>query len=167
MHAGLLRCLLPVLLSLGLAAGISPAVAAPEAPTDTTAPISPKPPMGWSSWSALRAGSSLTQDGIKAQARVMHDKLQQYGYRYINIDAGWSDHLDAYGRDAWDTTRFPNGIPGLAAYLHGLGLKLGIYLTPGVPIEAYQKNLPVYGTLYHIQDIADPTQPGNTHNDSY
>jgi hypothetical protein len=123
--------------------------------------------MGWSSWSALREGSSLTEDGIKAQARVMHDKLQRYGYRYINIDAGWSDHLDAYGRDAWDSTRFPDGIPALAAYLHGLGLKLGIYLTPGVPVEAYQKNLPIYGTPYHIQDIADPTQPGNTNNDGY
>ncbi|MEV0404376.1 NEW3 domain-containing protein [Actinoallomurus sp. NPDC050550] len=168
MHARKTRCLLPVLLSLGLAAGMSPAMAAPpEAPADATAPVSPTPPMGWSSWSALREGSGLTQNGIKAQARVMHDKLQQYGYRYINIDAGWSDHLDAYGRDAWDATRFPDGIPALAAYLHGLGLKLGIYLTPGVPIEAYQKNLPVHGTSYHMQDIADPTQPGNTHNDSY
>jgi hypothetical protein len=125
------------------------------------------PPMGWSSWSALREGGSLTQDGIKAQARVMHDKLQRYGYRYINIDAGWSDHLDGYGRDAWDTTRFPDGLPALAGYLHGQGLKFGIYLTPGIPIEAYQKNLPVYGTPYHMQDIADPTQAGNTHNDSY
>jgi len=73
--------------------------------------------MGWSSWSALREGGGLTQDGIKAQARVMHDKLWRYGYRYINIDACWSDHLDAYGRNAWDTTRFPDGIPALS---HGL-----------------------------------------------
>ncbi|MFJ5306981.1 NEW3 domain-containing protein [Streptomyces sp. NPDC088350] len=169
MSTRLIRCLLPLLLFFGLAAGTSPALAAPAsgAATDTAAPIPSTPPMGWSSWSALREGSGLTQDGIKAQARVMHDKLRQYGYRYINIDAGWSDHLDAYGRNAWDTTRFPDGIPALAGYLHGLGLKFGIYLTPGIPIEAYQKNLPVYGTSYHMQDIADPTQPGNTHNDSY
>ncbi|MGH1555861.1 glycoside hydrolase family 27 protein [Streptomyces sp. L7] len=98
----------------------------------------------------------------------MHDKLRRYGYRYINIDAGWSDHLDTCaGRNAWDTARFPDGIPALAAYLHRLGLKFGIYLTPGIPIEAYQKNLPVQGTRYHMQDIVDPSQPGNTHNDSY
>ncbi|SEC43541.1 Alpha galactosidase A [Streptomyces sp. 3213] len=169
MYARLTRCLLPLLLLLGFAAGTSSAVAAPAAvvPRDVAAPVSSTPPMGWSSWSALREGSGLTQDGIKAQARVMHDKLRRYGYRYINIDAGWSDHLDAYGRNTWDTTRFPDGIPALAAYLHRLGLKFGIYLTPGVPIEAYQKNLPVQGTAYHMQDIADPTQPGNTHNDSY
>jgi Alpha galactosidase A/NPCBM-associated, NEW3 domain of alpha-galactosidase/Alpha galactosidase C-terminal beta sandwich domain len=168
-HAKLTGCLLPILLILGLSAGISPAVASPppEPSPGTPAPATSTPPMGWSSWSALREGSGLTEDGIKAQARVMHDKLQQYGYRYINIDAGWSDHLDAYGRDTWDTTRFPDGIPALATYLHGLGLKLGIYLTPGVPVEAYQKNLPIHGSLYHIQDIADPTQPGNTNNDGY
>ncbi|MFF4488184.1 NEW3 domain-containing protein [Streptomyces sp. NPDC001544] len=169
MHARLIRRLLPVVLSLGLVVGASSAVAAPApgAPADSSPSLSSTPPMGWSSWSALREGGSLTQDGIKAQARVMHDKLQRYGYRYINIDAGWSDHLDAYGRDAWDTTRFPDGLPALASYLHGLGLKFGIYLTPGVPIEAYQKNLPVHGTPYHMQDMADPTRPGNTHNDSY
>ncbi|WP_052397577.1 NEW3 domain-containing protein [Streptomyces sp. NRRL F-5123] len=163
------RYLLPAVLTLGLAAAFSPAQAAPapQAAADAAAAGSPTPPMGWSSWSALREGGSLTQDGIKAQARVMHDKLQKYGYQYINIDAGWSDHLDAYGRDAWNTTRFPDGIPALAAYLHGLGLKFGIYLTPGVPIKAYQENLPIYGTPYHMQDIADPTQPGNTNNDSY
>ncbi|MGH1555860.1 hypothetical protein ACRAWF_40595 [Streptomyces sp. L7] len=38
-------------------------------PGDVAAPVSPTPPMGWSSWSALREGSGLTQDGIKAQAR--------------------------------------------------------------------------------------------------
>ena len=169
MRAKVTRCLLPVLLSLGLAVGVSPAMASPppEDPPGATTGVPSTPPMGWSSWSALREGGSLTQDGIKAQARVMHDKLQRYGYRYINIDAGWSDHLDAYGRDAWDTTRFPDGLPALAAYLHGLGLKFGIYLTPGVPIKAYQENLPIYGTPYHLQDIADPTQPGNTNNDSY
>ncbi|SEG87195.1 Alpha galactosidase A [Actinacidiphila yanglinensis] len=169
MRAKLTRCLLPLLLTLGLGAGIPPAVASPSPGTaqDAAAVASATPPMGWSSWSALREGSSLTEDGIEAQARVLHDKLQQYGYQYINIDAGWSDHLDAYGRDTWDTTRFPDGIPALAAYLHGLGLKLGIYLTPGVPVEAYRQNLPILGTPYHIQDIADPTQPGNTNNDGY
>ncbi|MEU9479523.1 NEW3 domain-containing protein [Streptomyces sp. NPDC048191] len=169
MHAKLTRCLLPLLLTLGLATGVSPAVASPPptTPPDATATASSTPPMGWSSWSALREGSTLTEDGIKAQARVMHDKLQRYGYQYVNIDAGWSDHLDAYGRDTWDTTRFPHGIPVLATYLHGLGLKLGIYLTPGVPAEAYQQNLPIYGTPYHIRDIADPTRPGNTNNEGY
>jgi hypothetical protein len=121
--------------------------------------------MGWSSWSAIR--SHPTEAVIEAEALAMHDSLQQYGYRYINIDAGWSDHLDAYGRWAWNTTRFPDGIPAVASYVHGLGLKFGIYLTPGIPKAAYDADLPIQGTPYHLRDIADPTRPGNTHNDSY
>jgi alpha-galactosidase len=36
----------------------------------------------------------------------------------------------ATNRLRWDTTRFPSGIPALADYIHGLGLKIGIYETP-------------------------------------
>ncbi|WP_329125457.1 NEW3 domain-containing protein [Streptomyces sp. NBC_01465] len=164
-----IRYLLPMAVSLGLAAGMSPAPAGARTTDVAASPatVSPTPPMGWSSWSALREGSDLTEAGIRAEADALHSKLQKYGYSYINIDAGWSDHLDAYGRWAWDTTRFPHGGAALASYLHGLGLKFGIYLTPGVPIDAYKENLPIQGTPYHLQDIADPTRPGNTHNDAY
>jgi alpha-galactosidase len=124
------------------------------------------PPMGWSSWSLIR--SKPTERNIEAQGLAMHTSgLEAHGYRYVNIDAGWSDHLDAYGRWAWNTTSFPDGIPAVASYLHHLGLKFGIYLTPGIPKAAYDANLPIAGTPYHLDDIADPTQPGNTHDDSY
>jgi len=41
--------------------------------------------------------------------------------------------------------RFPahgstNGIEALADYVHGLGLKLGIHLTPGISAEAVARN---------------------------
>ena len=124
------------------------------------------PPMGWSSWSLIR--TKPTEQNIEAQGLAMHTSgLQAHGYRYVNIDAGWSDHLDAYGRDAWNTTAFPDGIPALAAYLHRLGLKFGVYLTPGIPKAAVAANLPIAGTPYHLADIADTTQPGNTHDDSW
>src|SRR5690348_12134077 len=48
--------------------------------------IAARPPMGWSSWSSLRG--SISEAAIEAQADVMHAKLQRYGYRYVNIDAG-------------------------------------------------------------------------------
>lgn len=141
------------------------------AASTTSAPSAPQPivaatpPMGWSSWSALR--ESFNEDTIKAEAQVMHDKLSSHGYRYVNIDAGWSDHLDAYGRDAWDTSKFPDGIPALADYVHSLGLKLGLYLLPGIPKAAVAANTPIYGTPYHAADIADTTTEGNTYTDSW
>ncbi len=122
--------------------------------------LAARPPMGWSSWSSLRG--NISEAAIEAQADAMHRYLQPYGYRYVNVDAGWSDHLDGYGRDAWDSTKFPNGIAPVAAYVHRLGLRFGIYLVPGIPMTAVAANVPIYGTPYHAQDIADTTTLGNT-----
>ena len=119
-----------------------------------------QPPMGWSSWSSLRG--KISASVIEAQADVMHADLQRYGYRYVNIDAGWFKGVDQYGRQTWDPALFPGGISAVAAYVHKLGLKLGIYLTPGIPPEAVAANSPILGTRYHISDIADTSTPGNT-----
>lgn len=120
------------------------------------------PPMGWSSWSSLHG--KISASIIEAQADVMHAGLQRYGYEYVNIDAGWFKGVDQYGRQTWDPALFPGGISAVAAYVHKLGLKLGIYLTPGIPAEAVAANSAILGTPYHISDIADTSTPGNTAN---
>ncbi|HEY7047888.1 MAG TPA: alpha-galactosidase, partial [Jatrophihabitantaceae bacterium] len=154
-----------LLVVAALAVALVPAVAVADR-SDAHSPIlAATPPMGWSSWSALRG--NINEDKIKAEAQVMHDQLRQHGYQYINIDSGWTDHLDAYGRDAWNTTKFPSGIPALAAYVHHLGLKLGLYLLPGIPKAAVAANTPILGTPYHAADIADTTTEGNTYTDSW
>jgi alpha-galactosidase len=143
------------------AVAATPAAAEPGArATHRPVPIARTPPMGWSSWSALRG--RISEAAIEAQADSMHQNLQSHGYRNINIDAGWSDHVDAYGRDTWDTTKFPDGIPAVASYVHHLGLKFGIYLVPGIKQSVVAANLPIYGTPYHAADIADTTTRGNT-----
>jgi alpha-galactosidase len=129
------------------------------------AQLAAHPPLGWSSWSSLRG--NVSEAAIAAQAQVMHDSLGKHGYVYINIDSGWTDHLDAYGRDAWNTTKFPSGMPALAAYLHKLGLRFGLYLLPGIPKAAVAANTPIYGTPYHAADIADTSTEGNTYTDAW
>jgi alpha-galactosidase len=124
-----------------------------------------KPIMGWSSWSFLRGPGN--EASILAQAAAMHTNLESHGYRYINLDAGWSDHVDAYGRDTWDTSLFPHGIPALAAKLHGMGLELGLYLNPGIRQSVVSANLPIKGTRYHAKDIADTSTIGNTLGSGY
>ena len=49
-----------------------------------------KPPlMGWSSWNAYRV--NISEDIIKHQADLMVEKgLKDAGYRFINIDDGFS-----------------------------------------------------------------------------
>ena len=121
-----------------------------------------EPPMGWSSWSSLHG--KISASIIEAQADVVHSTLQRYGYQYVNIDAGWFSGVDQYGRQTWNPTLFPGGISAVSDYAHSLGLKLGIYLTPGIPAEAVAANSPILGTRYHISDIADTSRPGNTAN---
>jgi alpha-galactosidase len=132
--------------------------------------LAARPLMGWSSWSSLK--KNIDEATIKAQADVMAAQLKSFGYEYINLDSGWRDatRWDEFGREAWDTAKFPGGIPALAAYVHGKGLKLGIYLHPGMdlgPNSPYELNTPIEGTPYHARDITDTTQFGNTIGSSY
>ena len=53
--------------------------------------------------------------------------MQAAGYQYVNLDDCWMDGRDANGNLRSSATKFPSGIPALASYVHGKGLKLGIY----------------------------------------
>jgi len=162
-------CLLLILALtvLALAASSASAQLAESAPAAGKAASGP-PLLGWSSWSNTwtGGGKKMTADYIKAQADVMAAKLKPFGYTYINLDDGWSQGFDDHGRLQPDLHRFPDGIAGLAAYVHSKGLKLGIYLTPGLRAEAWNANSTIAGTDIHLRDIADPTQTGNTQKNS-
>ncbi|MCP1429062.1 hypothetical protein J3D45_001560 [Microbacterium foliorum] len=114
---------------------------------DGISPLSAKPYMGWSSYSmqVYEGGQWITADQIKAQSDAMHDKLQEYGYEYINIDAGWNGGQDEYGRPIPSTTLFPDGLDDVIDHVHDNGQKVGLYLIPGMSLETAQKALPIYG----------------------
>ena len=129
--------------------------------------IGSKPYMGWSSWSleATTLGGYgknwLNEANVKRMSDYMYSTgLQAAGYTYINIDAGWwSDYswnpgFDAYGRPVANSSRFPDGISGMASYVHGKGQKLGVYFVSGLDVNVYNANSPIYGTKYHARDIA-------------
>jgi alpha-galactosidase len=56
--------------------------------------------------------------------------MKDAGYEYVNLDDCWMDGRDASGNLKWNTSKFPAGIAAVADYVHGKGLKLGIYETP-------------------------------------
>jgi Alpha galactosidase A/NPCBM-associated, NEW3 domain of alpha-galactosidase/Alpha galactosidase C-terminal beta sandwich domain/Carbohydrate binding module (family 35) len=69
--------------------------------------------------------------------------------------------VDQYGRWVIDSTKFPsdpstgrNGIQVVADYVHSLGLKFGLYVTPGISKQAVTQNTAIEGTPYHAGDIA-------------
>jgi alpha-galactosidase len=116
--------------------------------------------MGWESWWSGHTGIATEAD-IKAAADVMASQLSSYGYNYILIDDGWYDGFDEYGRWKPDLTKFPDGWKGTADYVHSKGLKIGIYLTPGVNDIVVAANSPIEGTSYHVKDIVT-SAAGNT-----
>jgi alpha-galactosidase len=132
------------------------AYASPQRPAENNG-AAQTPFMGWSSWNFI--GSHPTEANIEAQAQAEASQLKSHGYNYILLDDFWylnpSTTVDQYGRWTVDTSKFPNGLSGLASYIHGLGLKVGFYLTPGIPVAAVKQNTPIEGTSYHAQDIAN------------
>lgn len=133
------------------------------------------PPMGWNSW--ICYGTSVTEAEVRANADFMAEFLKPHGWEYVIIDAGWyapgmvtleqyeSEHphqlIDEYGRLIIDTEKYPsaldgNGLKSLSDYVHSKGLKLGIHIMRGIPVQAYEHNTPVKGTGYTARDIADP-----------
>jgi alpha-galactosidase len=110
------------------------------------------PSMGWSSSSFVRQGP--TQSVIEAQAKALHDSgLSDHGYKYANIDDYYylnpSTNVDANGWWVVDSKKFPNGMAAVASFVHGLGLRFAMYLTPGIPVAAVTQNTPIKGTTYH------------------
>jgi hypothetical protein len=131
-----------------------------SAPSWTQGP----PPMGWSSWSSTwnDTKKKFNESYIEAQAKVMAARLKPSGYVYINLDADWNRGCDDHGRPLPDKAKFPRGIDGLAQFLHAKGLKLGIYLQPGLSEDIWNGNGTVLGTQIHLHDIADLSRQGNT-----
>jgi Alpha galactosidase A/Alpha galactosidase C-terminal beta sandwich domain len=87
------------------------------------------PPMGWNSWNTFEC--NISESLIEATADAMVSSgMQAAGYEYVNLDDCWMNGRDSSGNLQWNASKFPSGIPALAAYVHGKGLKIGIYETP-------------------------------------
>ncbi len=110
------------------------------------------PPMGWNSWNTLCY--RLTQEKATAAAKAMDESgLADHGWAYVNLDDWWEMNnsgkprveqrkKDFGGReDVIGPARDANGkivpnrsfpdMKGLADYIHSLGLKAGLYSSPG------------------------------------
>jgi alpha-galactosidase len=120
------------------------------------------PYLGWSTFSEqtiVPSSTVMNEQNILAQSDAMRSSgLGAHGFRYINLDAGWSGDSDQYGRTLWNTTAFPHFLD-VIRHIHANGQKVGIYLLPGIGTSVYSANLPIFGTQYHAQDIV--AQPLN------
>jgi len=99
------------------------------------------PPMGWNSWNCFAHAVSDEKIRLAAEAMVASG-LINHGWSYINIDDFWTtrpgekndatligEARGANGR-ILPNKRFQN-MKALADYVHALGLKIGLYSSPG------------------------------------
>jgi alpha-galactosidase len=98
------------------------------------------PPMGWNSWNCF--AGAVSADRVKRAAdALVKSGLINHGWTYINVDDFWQNHRNSKDptlrgdfRDAKGfivpNSRFPE-MKGLADYIHSLGLKAGLYSSPG------------------------------------
>ena len=86
------------------------------------------PPMGWNSWNKF--ARKVTDELVRETADAMASNgMKDAGYEYINIDDTWEAGRDAHG-NIQTNEKFPD-MKALADYIHGKGLKIGIYSSPG------------------------------------
>jgi len=129
------------------------------------------PPLGWNSWDCY--GPTVTEAETKANADYMAKNLKSSGWEYVVVDIRWyvgNDtahgynekdpdlNLDQYGSFVPAPNRFPSAAGGkgfkpLADYLHGKGLKFGIHIMRGVPVEAVKRKMPIKGSTATAADI--------------
>jgi alpha-galactosidase len=89
------------------------------------------PPMGWNSWNKF-ACDGINETVIREVADAMVSSgMRDAGYQYIVIDDCWQVSRDSAGNIVADAVKFPHGIKALADYIHGKGLKFGIYTCAG------------------------------------
>jgi len=86
------------------------------------------PPMGWNSWNKF--AGRVDDASVRGMADAMATNgMKDAGYVYINIDDTWEAGRDASG-NITTNKKFPD-MKALADYVHGKGLKIGIYSSPG------------------------------------
>ncbi|MBB5867406.1 alpha-galactosidase [Allocatelliglobosispora scoriae] len=88
------------------------------------------PPMGWNSWNTF--GCNINEALIRQMADAMVSTgMRDLGYQYVVVDDCWfNPNRDSSGNLQGDPSRFPSGMKALGDYLHGKGLKFGLYQVP-------------------------------------
>jgi len=102
-----------------------------HAPVAVADGLARTPPMGFNDWNAF--GCDVSEQLIKETADFfVSSGLKDAGYQFVNIDDCWAlRQRGPDGRLVPDPVKFPSGISGTADYVHGLGLKLGLYADAG------------------------------------
>ncbi|WP_171681431.1 cohesin domain-containing protein [Paenibacillus planticolens] len=150
-----LACTLVSVSLIGAVSFVYDATAAVQPEMQDTTIVGATPPMGYSTWNAVRF--NVNEELIRKVADSMVSSgLRDLGYKYVNIDDGWQGSRDANGKLTANKTKFPSGMKALSDYVHSKGLKIGIYTDIGQ--IGCGGNTGSYG--YYQQDVNQFTEWG-------
>jgi alpha-galactosidase len=169
-----------------LGAGAAAAAATPgvSIAARREAMLAPRPPMGWNSWNSF--ATTITEAQALETAKIQAAKLLPAGYDVFTVDIQWYEPeassytynakpkpaMDGNGRLQPAPNRFPSakggkGFAPLAAQVHKLGLRFGVHLMRGIPRAAVAARLPVLGTKYTADQVADTSSTCSWNPDMY
>ncbi|RKN45948.1 glycoside hydrolase family 27 protein [Streptomyces hoynatensis] len=140
--------------------------------------------MGWNSWDCY--GTTVTEQEVLANAEFMSTRLLPHGWDTVVVDIQWYEPtarahgynagaplvLDGHGRQLPAENRFPSAAGGagfgpLADRVHALGLRFGLHIMRGIPRRAVAARLPVAGTSFTADEIADTASVCPWNSDNY
>jgi alpha-galactosidase len=95
--------------------------------------LAPTPQMGFNNWNSTACRPEFDEEMIRGVAdKMVASGLKDAGYDYVNIDDCWAEpDRDRDGNLVVNRTRFPHGLKQLGEYIHGKGMKFGIYTSAG------------------------------------
>lgn len=143
-----------------------------------------RPLLGWNSWDCY--GTTVTEEEVLANAAFMRDHMLAHGWDTVVVDIQWYEPtarahgynpdapltLDDHGRQLPASNRFPSAAGGagfgpLADRVHQLGLRFGLHIMRGIPRRAVAARLPVAGTGWTADEIADTGSVCPWNSDNY
>jgi alpha-galactosidase len=115
----------------------------------------PTPRMGWNSWFVVGDATGPSESLIESTAdALVTNGLAAAGYKYVVIDCSWISpnrgSRDANGNLIVDPTRWPDGMKGVADYVHSKGLLMGGYTDIGA--LGYGSPAQIGSFAYYQQD---------------
>jgi hypothetical protein len=118
-------------------------------------------PYGWN-YAVIDEGWFFENPEDRETPAKLRYELDRYG-RYVPVPARFPSTGSGQGKiligDVGGyklaATIEDTSFAALGAWVHGQGLKFGIHIVRGIPRASVERNLPVEGSAFHAQDVAD------------
>ncbi|MGP8269316.1 MAG: alpha-galactosidase [Terracidiphilus sp.] len=96
-------------------------------------------PMVWSSWTSYY--EAVTEKDVTRNADWIAANLKPYGFEYVELDDGYDRGPEGHSwAENWDVVKFPHGPEWLTSYIHGKGLKAGVWIVPNAYAPALKEH---------------------------